>query len=107
MRGARFSTLGALALAACAGLAKPGRVPALAISGFHASRIEAERALESRFSKIPDSDACARNLRRLTEEPHVAGTPANERVAQFLLDEFRACGLAAEIVEYEVLLSYP
>lgn len=46
-------------------------------------------------------------LRRLTAEPHLAGTDAGRRVAEYLRDEYRAAGLEAELVPYRVILSYP
>lgn len=46
-------------------------------------------------------------LRSLTEEPHVAGTPADLRTAEFVRDKLKAWGWSADLVEYEVLLNYP
>jgi hypothetical protein len=46
-------------------------------------------------------------LRRLTARPLLAGTPADRRLAEFVYDEFKRDGLAPELVEYRVLLSYP
>jgi N-acetylated-alpha-linked acidic dipeptidase len=96
-------------LAACSGPARrPGTEPERpAIAGFHVSRIEAHRALEARFASLPDPGSCERLLRRVTAEPHVAGTPENERVSAAIAEEFRASGLEPRFAEYEVLLSYP
>ena len=68
---------------------------------------EVEQRLEQRYLKIPSPARCRRFLRRLTAEPHVAGTPGDRRVTQFIYDEFKRDGLNPEIVEYRVLLSYP
>jgi N-acetylated-alpha-linked acidic dipeptidase len=46
-------------------------------------------------------------LRTLTEEPHVAGTPADYRTAIFVRDKLREWGWKAELEEFEVLLNYP
>ncbi|MFM7131391.1 MAG: PA domain-containing protein, partial [bacterium] len=46
-------------------------------------------------------------LRTLTEEPHVAGTPADFKTAEYVRDKLKSWGWAAELVEYEVLLNYP
>ncbi len=56
---------------------------------------------------MPDSAHCAKYLRRLTAEPHVAGTRGDRGVTEFIYDEFSRDGLNPEIVEYRVLLSYP
>jgi len=75
--------------------------------GFTAQSFESERRLEQRYLKIPNPARARKYLRRLTGEPHVAGTPADRRVTQFIYDEFKRDGLNPEIVEYRVLLSYP
>jgi N-acetylated-alpha-linked acidic dipeptidase len=46
-------------------------------------------------------------LRTLTEEPHVAGTPADYRTAVFVRDKLREWGWKAELEEFEVLLNFP
>ncbi len=46
-------------------------------------------------------------LRTLTEEPHVAGTPADLKTAEYVRDKLKSWGWSAELVEYEVLLNYP
>jgi N-acetylated-alpha-linked acidic dipeptidase len=43
----------------------------------------------------------------LTEEPHVAGTPADLKTAEFVRDKLKSWGWSAELVEYDVLLNYP
>ena len=56
---------------------------------------------------MPTPDAARSWLRTLTEEPHVAGTPADHKTAVFVRDKLREWGWQAEIAEYEVLLNYP
>src|SRR3982750_4633848 len=46
-------------------------------------------------------------LRTLTEEPHVAGTPADQKTAVFVRDRLREWGWQADLAEYHVLLNYP
>ena len=75
--------------------------------GFSPQSYEAEGKWEERFLEIPDAARCERYARELTSRPHVAGTPGDRRVTQFLYDEFRRDGLNPQIVEYRVLLSYP
>ena len=52
--------------------------------GFAANRIEPERQLEHKFRSIPDAAHAERNLRRITSEPHMAGTEASHRLAEWL-----------------------
>lgn len=75
--------------------------------GFSAPSFETEQKIEQRFLAIPNAAHCEKFLKRLTSEPHVAGTPGDHRVSQFIFDEFERDGLNPEMVEYKVLLSYP
>jgi N-acetylated-alpha-linked acidic dipeptidase len=81
--------------------------PAPVPLGFSPQSYEAQRKWENRFLEIPSPDQCRKYLRRLTREPHVAGTRGDRRVTQFIFDEFQRAGLKPQIVEYRVLLSYP
>jgi N-acetylated-alpha-linked acidic dipeptidase len=75
--------------------------------GFSPQSFAAEQSWEERYLRIPDPAKCGKYLRRLTAEPHVAGTGGDRRVTQFIFDEFERDGLDPEVVEYNVLLSYP
>ncbi len=75
--------------------------------GFSPRSFADEHRWEKRYLKLPKPAQCGRYLRRLTSEPHVAGTPGDHRVSEYIADEFRRDGLDTEIVEYKVLLSYP
>ncbi len=81
--------------------------PATVPLGFSPQSFAVEERWERRFLDIPDAVTCGRYLRRLTARPHVAGTPGDRRVTEFIYDEFKRDGLSPEIVEYRVLLSYP
>jgi N-acetylated-alpha-linked acidic dipeptidase len=75
--------------------------------GFSPETFREQSRWEKRFLSLPDAARCRRYLRQLTREPHVAGTPGDRRVTEFIFEEFRRAGLNPEIVEYRVLLSYP
>jgi N-acetylated-alpha-linked acidic dipeptidase len=77
------------------------------IRGFQPARVEGERALEQKLRDVPDTAHAESNLRHLTSEPHMAGTEASHRVAQWLQDQYRSFGFDAEIVSYSVWLSQP
>lgn len=47
------------------------------------------------------------SLRDLTAKPHLAGTAAQRRTAEYVRDRMLAFGLESEILEYEVLLPHP
>ncbi len=75
--------------------------------GFAPNRIEPERQLEHKFRSIPDTAHAERNLRRITSEPHMAGTEASHRMAEWLRDQYRSYGFDAEIVTYSAWLGMP
>ena len=77
------------------------------LAGFSPARSAAELEWESKFAQMPSAARAEATLRRLTSEPHLAGTEASRRVAEYLRDEYRAAGLDADLVPYNVVLSYP
>jgi N-acetylated-alpha-linked acidic dipeptidase len=77
------------------------------IPGFTPSRVAIERQLENKVRSIPDAAHAESNLRRITSEPHMAGTEANHRLAEWLRDQYRSFGFDAEIVSYSVWMPQP
>ncbi len=80
---------------------------AVAIRGFLPSHAEEEHQLEQKLLAIPDAARAEADSRRLTNEPHMAGTEASHRVAEWLRDQFASYGFDAEIVPYSVWLPQP
>ena len=53
------------------------------IDGFNSDRVAAQRRWEEQFRAVPDPQSAREHLRRLTLQPHIAGTKdasVNERV---------------------------
>jgi len=75
--------------------------------GFSPGSFEIERRWEALYQKLASRRQCGRFLRRCTAEPHLAGTPGDRRLTEFIADQFRRDGIETEVVEYKVLLSYP
>ena len=84
-----------------------GTQDSLGIRGFAPARVAAERALEQQMRAIPDPARGESNLRHITSEPHMAGTEASHRVAEWLRDQYRSYGFDADIVSYSVWLAQP
>jgi N-acetylated-alpha-linked acidic dipeptidase len=80
-------------------------VPAL--DGFSTAGALAERRWEEQFRAVPASASAREHLRRLTLEPHVAGTKEDYATAIYVRDQLRSYGLTAELKEYQVWLNYP
>ena len=85
--------------------AAPAAAPSL--RGFSPAHAAAEAQWEEKYVQLPSPERAEATLQRLTSEPHMAGTDAGRRVAEYLRDEYQAAGLQAEIVPYNVTLSYP
>jgi N-acetylated-alpha-linked acidic dipeptidase len=81
---------------------------ATAIYGFTARSAGQQRALENRFLNLPSPEKARAAHAFLTAEPHVAGTPRDRALAEWIRDRWREYGLDdVEMVEHEVLLPYP
>ena len=75
--------------------------------GFAPGSRAAQAEAEAHALAVPTPEKARSWLRTLTEEPHVAGTPADHKTALFVRDKLREWGWKADLAEYEVLLNYP
>lgn len=77
------------------------------LDGFTPEGSATERRWEAEFRAIPDPGSAREHLRRLTAQPHVAGTKEDYATAIYVRDQIRSYGISSELKEYEVLLPYP
>ena len=77
------------------------------LNGFSAETSVAQRGWEEKFRAVPNPKSAREHLRRLTMEPHIAGTKEDYDTAIYVRDQLRSYGLNAELKEYEVWLPYP
>ena len=77
------------------------------LDGFTGDRAVSQRLWEERFRSVPAPSSAREHLRRLTLEPHIAGTKEDYATAVYVSDQLRSYGLTAELKEYEVWLNYP
>ncbi|HXG72034.1 MAG TPA: hypothetical protein VNJ04_15600, partial [Gemmatimonadaceae bacterium] len=75
--------------------------------GFTSASAETHARAEKVFLDTVTPASARRWLAALTEEPHVAGTPAEKKVADYVLARFHEFGLTAELVRYDVFLNHP
>ena len=80
---------------------------AQAIDGFSTARAQEQRRIEEQFRAVPQGGSAREHLRRLTAEPHIAGTREDYATAVYVRDQMRSYGLPAELKEYQVWLNYP
>jgi N-acetylated-alpha-linked acidic dipeptidase len=75
--------------------------------GFAPSSVDAQTSAENKFLDTVTPASARRWLAAMTEDPHVAGTPAEKKVADYVLARFKEFGLSAEVVRYDVFLNHP
>ncbi len=73
-------------------------------AGFGPAGSEAQKKLEALFVGLPKPEAFKAHLRELTREPHLAGTPANRRVADYIENAMEKAGLRVERPPYDVYM---
>lgn len=81
--------------------------PSASLDGFSTEGSTTERRWEEEFRSVPAPDSAREHLRRLTVEPHVAGTKEDYATAVYVRDQIRSYGISSELREYDVLLPYP
>lgn len=77
------------------------------LDGFTPATAPAQWSWEEKFRAIPAPQSAREHLRRLTIEPHIAGTKEDYATAVYVRDQMRSYGLSAELKEYQVWLPYP
>jgi N-acetylated-alpha-linked acidic dipeptidase len=77
------------------------------LDGFTSEHAVAQRRWEEQFRAVPSPQSAREHLRRLTLEPHIAGTKEDYATAVYVRDQLRSYRLPAELKEYQVWLNYP
>jgi N-acetylated-alpha-linked acidic dipeptidase len=108
LRSMRFHVSVATALSsmfAASVLAQDGASSAL--PGFAEANVAAQRAIERDAIARPRADRARAHSSVLSGETHVAGSPAQERTRDYVIQQMRAMGLETEVREYRAYLPYP
>jgi N-acetylated-alpha-linked acidic dipeptidase len=79
----------------------------VAMPGYGASSAEAERALEAVAIGRPSAATARAHSSALSAETHVAGSPAQERTRDYVIQQMRAMGLETEVRAYQAFMPYP
>ena len=66
-----------------------------ALDGFTTEGAAQERRWEEQFRAVPAPTSAREHLRRLTAEPHIAGTKEDYATAIYVRDQMRSYGLPA------------
>jgi N-acetylated-alpha-linked acidic dipeptidase len=77
-----------------------------ALTGYSPAAAERQRAAEAAAIRVPQPDRARAHSRILSAEPHVAGTPAQARTRDYVIQQMRAMGLETEVRTYSVFLPH-
>lgn len=77
------------------------------MTGFSPAAAAREHALESVLLRAGDATAAVRDRRTLSAVPHVAGSPAQQQTAAYVLQEMAKAGLDTSRADFQVYLPYP
>ena len=97
----------ALALLLLGAMGSQSIVFAQTIDGFSTKLSQDERRWEEQFRASPRPTTAREELRRLTSEAHIAGSPEDYATAVYVRDQMRSFGLQSDLREYQVLLPFP
>lgn len=76
------------------------------IPGYAPQTAARQRPAEEAAIRAPSPEIARRHSQALTAEPHVAGTPAQRRTADYVIQQMREMGLETEVRTYRVWLPH-
>lgn len=79
----------------------------LPIRGFAGRNLPAHRELEHKARSMPDPKRISEYIRRMSAEPHEAGSAGSKKVAEYAAGLMKGWGLNARIEEFRALLPKP
>lgn len=77
------------------------------LTGYSQAAAEQQRKLEAAAIAVPEPSQARTHARTLAQEPHVAGTPAQARTRDYVIDQMKAMGLQTEVRAYDVWMPHP
>ncbi|MBK6457034.1 MAG: M20/M25/M40 family metallo-hydrolase [Gemmatimonadetes bacterium] len=77
------------------------------VTGFTRANGDRQRQLERAAVAVPAPERAASHSRALSSEPHVAGTPAQARTRDYVIDQMKRLGLETEVRAYDIWMPHP
>lgn len=77
------------------------------IRGFSPAGVAAEQAWEAKVQATPEPNRVRNYIQKLSDKPHLAGTPASKAVAEYIAAQLREWGLDTRIEQFDALLPTP
>ena len=84
-----------------------GSLGAQTIPGYSAPASDAERAAEADVTTRPSPRTASAHSRFLSLQPHMAGTPAQARTRDYVINQMKSWGLETEVRTYSVWMPHP
>jgi N-acetylated-alpha-linked acidic dipeptidase len=75
------------------------------LTGYSPQEAKTQLQLENTFRESIDKTRFKTHLKILTENPHIAGTPANEKVRDYMAKVMDDAGMDVDIYSYEIYMS--
>ena len=75
------------------------------LTGYSPKAAKSQIQLEAQFRESINKSRFKTHLKTLTENPHIAGTPVNEKVKDYIVSSMGEAGLEVETYPYEVYMS--
>lgn len=95
-----------LLIAAIDGVAAQAPARPRATPGYSPTAAATQRRIEQDAIQAPQADRARTHSAALSREPHIAGTPAQRRTADYVIDQMKAMGLETELRSYDVWLPH-
>ncbi len=77
------------------------------LPGYAPASAERQKAVEAAAVSVPDAARARVHSRALASEVHVAGTEAQARTRDYVIDQMKAMGLQTEVRAYDVWMPHP
>ncbi len=77
------------------------------LPGYAPATAAREKAVEAAAVAVPDAARARAHSRALSSEVHVAGTPAQARTRDYVIDQMKAMGLQTEVRAYDIWMPHP
>src|SRR6476619_6742400 len=77
------------------------------LTGYSVNSSARERSVESDVVNRPSPSAADAHSRFLSQQPHMAGTPAQARTRDYVISQMKSWGLETEVRTYKVWMPHP
>ena len=74
-------------------------------NGYTTSSFQDQEKMEAMLLQSMDFPSYREHLKKLTERPHIAGTPANEKVADYMAKVMEGAGMKVDRYPYDIYMS--